>query len=106
MITPVHGSNVVRLVYGIGLRLEGPRTLKIEELQWQCTIMGAVDLHVDILSMLMGSLRPGALLSSRYFRIYGATLVGPTPAQVKALAPGRSDSGGAPTLLLAATRQT
>ena len=98
MIVPLFGSNIVRLVDGTGLWPVGPPMLKIDELQWQqAAILLALNMPANVISMLTGSLRPGALLRSRYFRISSNTPVGPTPVQVKAVPQGRAVAPGGST---------
>jgi hypothetical protein len=98
MIVPVGGSNVMRLAGGTGLRLEGPRPLKIEELPpSQTAIMAALSLGINP----AGLLRPGALIGARYFVISGRTPIG--PVQVKAV--GANSSKPDPVLDVAVLRQ-
>jgi hypothetical protein len=88
MVVPLGGSNVVRLANGTGLRLEAPRTLKVEELRsYQGAVLALASLSINF----MGLMKPGAVADARYFCISGKTPIGPTPAQVKAVKPGRSN---------------
>src|SRR6266436_7080384 len=80
MIVPVGGSNVVRLAGGTGL--EAPRSLRVEEVPWN---QGAILTALSLPFYLAGSLKHGALLGARYFQISSTTLIGPVPAQVKAV---------------------
>lgn len=87
MIVSVAGSNVARLAGGKGLRLKAPRTLKIEELSpIPSAILIALLSPFNVVSLL----KPGALADARYLRISGSAPIGPQPAQVKAVAAGKS----------------
>lgn len=81
MIVPVGGSNIARLAGGKGLRLQAPRTLKIEELS-PAAFLAALLSPVNLQSQA----KPG---DARYLRISGSTPIGPKPAQVQAIRAGK-----------------
>lgn len=89
-IVPLDGSNFVRLVGGSGLRLDAPRTLKVEELSLQGFIQAVHSLPAAFLSLLISSLKPGGFSDTRYFRISPAAPRGPLRAQVNAVSRGHS----------------
>jgi hypothetical protein len=89
MIVPLGGSNIVCLRGGAGLRLDAPRTLKIQELpQIPSAILTALWLPIN----LIASPKPGALGDGRYFRISASASIGHTPAQVRALRSGKAET--------------
>lgn len=85
MIVPLGGSNIARLADGKGVRLQAPRTLKIEEIPpMVIALLSALPFN------LVSAPKSGAPGDARFFRISGSVPVGPKPAQVKAVRAGRS----------------
>lgn len=89
-IIPLDGSNFVRLIGGRDLRLDAPKTLKVEELSLQGFMQAALPLFAFFLALLPKALKPGNLSDTRYFRISASIPRSPMRAQVKAVSPRHS----------------
>ncbi len=91
MIVRAGGSNITCLAGGKGLRLEAPRTLKIEELPAIGDILTALLSPLGLASLI----KPGVPGDVRYFRVSGSIPVGRRLAQVKAVKAGKSKAEAA-----------